>query len=59
MTVSVSGNVVVRDRKGQKVGSCSADCQVRFEAAYTGPYYVVTEQEDEDSSGYGLGLTSP
>jgi hypothetical protein len=59
MTVDISGRVVVRNRRGRVVRSCSADCQVKFRAAYTGLYYVVAEQEDEDSGAYTLGLTSP
>jgi hypothetical protein len=59
ITVDISGRVVVQDRQGKVVKSCSADCQVKFKAAYTGPYYVVARQEDENSGSYKLGLTSP
>jgi hypothetical protein len=59
MTVGISGRVVVQNRQGKIVTSCSADCQVKFKAAYTGPYYVVAGQEDEDSADYKLRLTSP
>jgi hypothetical protein len=41
------------------ITTCSADCLARFKAAYTGPYYVVAGQEDEDSADYKLRLTSP
>ena len=59
MTVGISGSLAVLNRQGKTITTCSADCLARFKAAYTGPYYVVAGQEDEDSADYKLRLTSP
>ena len=57
--VDVSGFLFVHNRGGKVVASCDDSCEVRFKAAYTGPYYVVALPADEDSGGYQVGLTVP
>ena len=59
MMADISGRLVVRNCRGKIIMSCSTDCQAKFKAAYTGPYYVAAEPEDEDSFDYKLALTSP
>lgn len=59
MSVDISGALTVRNRGGNVIGTCSATCQIKFKAAYTGPYFVIAGQEDENSGSYRLRLTAP
>jgi hypothetical protein len=59
MTVDISGELSVRNRRGNVIGTCSADCQLKFKARYSGPYFVIAAPEDEDSGNYTLRLTRP
>lgn len=60
LEVNISGRLLVRNRRGKVIGTCFAECAiVKFKAAYTGPYYAETFQEDEASDYFDLSLTSP
>jgi hypothetical protein len=59
ISVDISGALTVRNRWGNVIGTCSADCQIKFKAAYTGSYFVIADQEDEDSGNYTLRVTQP
>ena len=59
MSTDYSGELSVRNRRGKVIGTCSGPCEIRFRAAYTGPYFAVADPEDEDSGSYTLRLTQP